>query len=127
MIDRLGSPLDEPLFDRVLIVGLGLIGSSMARATRRMNLARVIVAADGAQSDANGDSNASMWKPDNWGTWSDLARPFVYTAAADADTASAAGNIRFRNSGKAHAVHVDASARAYRPEDLVLGNFVPNR
>ncbi len=46
MIDRLGSPLDEPLFDRILIVGLGLIGSSMARAARRMNLARVIVAAD---------------------------------------------------------------------------------
>ena len=46
MNDRLGSPLDEPLFDRILIVGLGLIGSSMARAVRRMNLARVIVAAD---------------------------------------------------------------------------------
>jgi cyclohexadieny/prephenate dehydrogenase len=44
--DRLGSPLAEPLFDRLLIVGLGLIGSSMARAARRMNLARVIVAAD---------------------------------------------------------------------------------
>jgi cyclohexadieny/prephenate dehydrogenase len=44
--DRLGSPLAEPLFDRILIVGLGLIGSSMARAARRMNLARVIVAAD---------------------------------------------------------------------------------
>ena len=46
MNDRLGSPLDEPLFDRILIVGLGLIGSSMARAVRRKNLARVIVAAD---------------------------------------------------------------------------------
>ncbi len=46
MTDRLGSPLAEPLFDRILIVGLGLIGSSMARAARRMNLARVIVAAD---------------------------------------------------------------------------------
>ncbi|MGL4444411.1 MAG: prephenate/arogenate dehydrogenase family protein, partial [Alsobacter sp.] len=46
MTDRLGSPLAEPLFDRILIVGLGLIGSSMARAARRMNLARVVVAAD---------------------------------------------------------------------------------
>lgn len=46
MTDRLGSPLAEPLFDRILIVGLGLIGSSMARAARRMNLARTIVAAD---------------------------------------------------------------------------------
>jgi cyclohexadieny/prephenate dehydrogenase len=44
--DRLGTPLAEPLFDRILIVGLGLIGSSMARAARRMNLARVVVAAD---------------------------------------------------------------------------------
>ncbi len=46
MTDRLGSPLAEPLFDRLLIVGLGLIGSSMARAARSMNLARTIVAAD---------------------------------------------------------------------------------
>ena len=46
MTDRLGTPLAEPLFDRILIVGLGLIGSSMARAARRMNLARVVVAAD---------------------------------------------------------------------------------
>jgi cyclohexadieny/prephenate dehydrogenase len=44
-----GHPLthhDTPLFDRLTLVGLGLIGSSIARAARMANLARVIVAVD---------------------------------------------------------------------------------
>jgi len=44
--DRLGPALSEPVFGRVTIIGLGLIGSSIARAARRMNAAGEIVAAD---------------------------------------------------------------------------------
>jgi cyclohexadieny/prephenate dehydrogenase len=42
----LGAPIAEPLFERVAIIGLGLIGSSLAHVCRRKNLARVIVAGD---------------------------------------------------------------------------------
>ena len=46
MPDRLGPALETPLFERLAIIGLGLIGSSIARVARRKNLARIIVAAD---------------------------------------------------------------------------------
>jgi cyclohexadieny/prephenate dehydrogenase len=46
MPDRLGPPRAEPLFDRLTLVGIGLIGSSIARAARHLNLARTIVAVD---------------------------------------------------------------------------------
>jgi cyclohexadieny/prephenate dehydrogenase len=46
MPDRLGPPRSEPLFERLAIVGLGLIGSSIARAARHLNLAGTIVAID---------------------------------------------------------------------------------
>ena len=46
MTDRLGPALAAPLFDRLAIVGIGLIGSSIARAARRKNAARTIVLAD---------------------------------------------------------------------------------
>ena len=46
MPDRLGAPLGEPLFARMTIIGIGLIGSSLARAVRRQNIAEVIVIAD---------------------------------------------------------------------------------
>ncbi|MBL8587605.1 MAG: prephenate/arogenate dehydrogenase family protein, partial [Methylobacteriaceae bacterium] len=46
MPDRLGPPLAEPVVGRLAIIGLGLIGSSIARVARRQNLAREIVAAD---------------------------------------------------------------------------------
>jgi cyclohexadieny/prephenate dehydrogenase len=46
MSERLGRPLDEPLFERLAIVGFGLIGSSIARAARARNVARTIVAVD---------------------------------------------------------------------------------
>jgi len=38
--------LDVPVFERLTIIGLGLIGSSIARAARRANAAKIIVAAD---------------------------------------------------------------------------------
>ena len=46
MPERLGAPLPEPLFQRLCLVGLGLIGSSIARAARYRGLARSLVAAD---------------------------------------------------------------------------------
>src|SRR5271167_2527340 len=46
MVDRLGPELAEPIFDRIAIVGVGLIGSSIARAARRVNAAGAIVLAD---------------------------------------------------------------------------------
>jgi cyclohexadieny/prephenate dehydrogenase len=38
--------LPEPLFERVALIGMGLIGSSLARVCRRKGLARAIIAAD---------------------------------------------------------------------------------
>ncbi len=46
MPDGLGPPLSEPLFDRLALVGMGLIGSSLARVCRRKGIARKIIAAD---------------------------------------------------------------------------------
>ena len=46
MPDRLGPPRTEPLFERIALIGIGLIGSSIARAARHLNLARTIVAVD---------------------------------------------------------------------------------
>jgi cyclohexadieny/prephenate dehydrogenase len=46
VIERLGAPLGEPIFDELAIVGVGLIGSSIARAARRRNAARRIVLTD---------------------------------------------------------------------------------
>jgi cyclohexadieny/prephenate dehydrogenase len=44
--ERLAPPLDEPIFDELAIIGIGLIGSSLARAVRKQNAARRIVVAD---------------------------------------------------------------------------------
>ena len=46
MSDRLGPALGEPIFKRVTIIGIGLIGSSMVRALKRMNAAGEVVACD---------------------------------------------------------------------------------
>ena len=46
MSDGLGPVLDEPLFERLALIGLGLIGSSLARTCRRKGLARSLVAYD---------------------------------------------------------------------------------
>jgi len=47
--DRLGPPLAAPLFERVAIIGVGLIGSSIARAARRKAAARFIAIADASR------------------------------------------------------------------------------
>lgn len=44
--DGLGTALSEPLFERIAIIGMGLIGSSLARVCRRKGLARRIAAFD---------------------------------------------------------------------------------
>jgi cyclohexadieny/prephenate dehydrogenase len=44
--DQLGTPLATPLFDSVALIGLGLIGSSLARGIKRKALARSIIAID---------------------------------------------------------------------------------
>jgi cyclohexadieny/prephenate dehydrogenase len=46
MPERLGPPWEKPLVERLAIVGFGLIGSSIARAAKRLNLAAAIVAID---------------------------------------------------------------------------------
>ena len=46
MPERLGLARETPLFGRLALVGLGLIGSSIARAARRLRLAGAIVAID---------------------------------------------------------------------------------
>jgi cyclohexadieny/prephenate dehydrogenase len=46
VVERLGAPLSQPIFEELAIVGVGLIGSSIARAARRRNAARRIVVAD---------------------------------------------------------------------------------
>jgi cyclohexadieny/prephenate dehydrogenase len=44
--DGLGAPLSVALFQRLALIGMGLIGSSLARVSRRKGLAREIVASD---------------------------------------------------------------------------------
>ena len=44
--EEIGSRLAVPIFERVAIIGVGLIGSSLARAIRRVNAAREISLAD---------------------------------------------------------------------------------
>jgi cyclohexadieny/prephenate dehydrogenase len=46
VIERLGQPLVEPIFEELAIIGVGLIGSSIARAARHRCAARRIVLAD---------------------------------------------------------------------------------
>lgn len=46
MVDGLGAPLAAPLFDRLALIGIGLIGSSLARVAKRKHLARTIVVSD---------------------------------------------------------------------------------
>ena len=50
MADRFGSPLSAPLFSRMTIIGVGLIGSSLLRVARQRNLASHLVAVDASES-----------------------------------------------------------------------------
>jgi cyclohexadieny/prephenate dehydrogenase len=46
VVERVGPPLIEPIFEELAIIGVGLIGSSIARVARRRNAARRIILAD---------------------------------------------------------------------------------
>ena len=46
MPDTLGAPLGTPLFPKVAIIGLGLIGASLCRVARQQRLANEVVGAD---------------------------------------------------------------------------------
>jgi len=46
MPERLGEAYANPIFERIAIVGLGLIGSSIIRAARHLGLAQALVAID---------------------------------------------------------------------------------
>ena len=48
MSDVLAPRLEQPVFERITLIGLGLIGSSLARAIRRRGMARTLVACDAA-------------------------------------------------------------------------------
>ena len=58
MPERLGPPRETPLFERIALVGLGLIGSSIARAARHLNLARTIVAIDAERGGGRAGARA---------------------------------------------------------------------
>ncbi|MCI0600795.1 MAG: NAD(P)-binding domain-containing protein, partial [Beijerinckiaceae bacterium] len=50
MPDGLGPPFAEPLFQRLALIGMGLMGSSIAHVVRRKELAREIIVADSSAS-----------------------------------------------------------------------------
>lgn len=70
------EPLEEPLFDTVCLIGVGLIGSSLVHAMRRRNLARRIVA--GVRPGASADKLRQLGLVDD--IYEDLAQ-----AAAQGD------------------------------------------
>jgi cyclohexadieny/prephenate dehydrogenase len=49
MADRFGSPAPAPLFSKIAIIGVGLIGSSLLRAARQRKLAPSLVAIDASE------------------------------------------------------------------------------
>ena len=49
-MERLGPPLEKPIFDTLTIVGVGLIGSSIIRAAKARNVARRFVLAGRSQT-----------------------------------------------------------------------------
>ena len=50
MLDSLGPKAKSPLFDQITIIGLGLIGSSLARAAVQQNLAAKVIGYDSSAS-----------------------------------------------------------------------------
>mgnify|MGYP003346262532 CR=1 FL=1 len=50
MADQLGPALAQPLFNRLTIIGLGLIGSSLARMAKHKGIAQSLIACDSSPS-----------------------------------------------------------------------------
>jgi cyclohexadieny/prephenate dehydrogenase len=82
MPERLGPPRENPLFDRLALIGLGLIGSSIARAARNLNLARTIVAVDRMRRAGSACANSGSRRPRRHGP----GRP-----AADTSSSASSG------------------------------------
>ncbi len=76
MPDRLGPPRETPLFKRITLIGLGLIGSSIARAVRHLKLAGTLVAADASPAVIARVSELGL---------ADIATTDVAEAVTDAD------------------------------------------
>jgi cyclohexadieny/prephenate dehydrogenase len=74
--DGLGPKLDAPLFRRIALIGLGLIGSSMARVARRKGISPAIVAADASAEVCARVRELGI---------ADLATPICAAAVAGAD------------------------------------------
>ena len=75
--ERLGPPLDQPVFGDLAIIGVGLIGSSLARAIRKQNAARRIVVADA--------SRLTLWPAPRLSVSATPIRADLAEAVADAD------------------------------------------
>jgi cyclohexadieny/prephenate dehydrogenase len=111
MSERLGPPLDAPLFERLAIIGFGLIGSSIARAARARNVARTVVAVDRSEAvlervraldlaqDATSDVAAAAAGADHvvlcvpLGAYAEIARQLA-PALADGAIVSDVGSVK---------------------------------
>jgi cyclohexadieny/prephenate dehydrogenase len=112
MPEQLGPPLAEPLFERLAVVGFGLIGSSIARAAKARNIARTVVAIDrddavlervralALAEDATGDAAAGVRGADHVvlcvpiGAYADVTRamaPALAPGAIVSDVGSVKG------------------------------------
>jgi cyclohexadieny/prephenate dehydrogenase len=99
MPERLGDPLPAPIFERVAIIGMGLIGTSIAHAARRKNLAGAIVAIDNApvvaaRIDELGLADAVFTDVAEGVTGCDLVILCVPVGACGAVTRQMAANLR---------------------------------
>lgn len=87
---------------------------------------QVILVADGAQSDSNGENAAeTFYKPNE--TKYGNAQPLTafIPAAATQNVDTNRGSLRYRNRGKVHAGMVDGSARAFQIGTVTYGHIVP--
>ena len=73
MVEDLLAPAAEPLFDRLAIVGIGLIGSSIAHAARRAALARRVVLFD-SSPEVRGEARSLGLGDEITETLADMAR-----------------------------------------------------
>ncbi len=99
MPDGLGAPLAAPLFERVAIIGIGLIGSSIARVCTRKRLAGELVATDAdptarARATALGLADHVFEKPEAAVAGADLVILCVPVGANAAVAAAIAPHLR---------------------------------
>jgi hypothetical protein len=108
----------------------GVTGPSGTNARlKRGNVNRpsqVILIADGAQSDSNGQNSAETFYTPNETIYGNnqLLSAFIPAAAAD-NVDTRRGTLRYRNRDKVHVGMVDGSARAIKRGEVTYGNIVP--